>query len=137
MGGLWVKAGQFMSLRRELFSPEMVDLLTQLQYHAYGFPTEEARRIVADTLRSPIEDTYEIFEDLPFAAASISQVHRAFLKREQEWVAVKVQRPDIGKIFERDLKIIISLLRRMAKIPALTYKTFEGMIVELWKIVRK
>lgn len=137
MGGLWVKAGQILSLRRELLSPELVNQLTELQYHAFGFPAEVARKIVSDTLHAPIEDTYAIFEDRPFAAASISQVHRAFLKREQVWVAVKVQRPDIVEIFERDLKIIIWLLRRMAKIPALTYITWEGMIVELRQIVRE
>jgi ubiquinone biosynthesis protein len=73
LGGLWVKFGQLMSLRIDLLPREMADELTQLQYRAYGFAPEIARQIVTETLGHPIEDTFDIFEDHPFAAASISQ----------------------------------------------------------------
>ena len=54
MGGLWVKAGQLLSLRTDLLSPEMADQLTQLQYRANGFAPEIARQIVTKTLGRPL-----------------------------------------------------------------------------------
>ena len=115
MGGLWVKVGQLMSLRIDLLPREMADELTQLQYHAYGFAPEIARQIVTETLGRPIEEVFDVFEDHPFAAASISQEHRAHLRRENVWVVVKIQRPDIVQVFERDLRVISGLLRFMGR----------------------
>lgn len=137
MGGLWVKAGQLISLRRDVLTPEMTDELTQLQYRAFGFAPDVARQILADALGVPIETVFESFEDLPFAAASISQVHRGFLRREQVWVAIKIQRPDIVPIFERDLRLISWLLRQMGKIPATSFIDWDGMIKELQDIMRE
>jgi ubiquinone biosynthesis protein len=137
MGGLWVKLGQLMSLRIDLLPREMADELTQLQYRAYGFAPEIARQIVTETLGRPIEEVFDVFEDHPFAAASISQEHRAHLRRQDAWVVVKVQRPDIVQIFERDLRVISWLLRRMGSLPGLGFMTWEGMIRELQSIMRE
>lgn len=137
MGGLWVKAGQLISLRRDVLTPEMTDELTQLQYRAFGFAPDVARQILTDTLGVPITTVFEQFEDHPFAAASISQVHRGFLRREQVWVAIKIQRPDIVPIFERDLRLISWLLRQMGKLPATGFIDWDGMIKELQDIMRE
>lgn len=137
LGGLWVKFGQLLSLRIDLLPREMADELTQLQYHAYGFAPEVARQIVVETLGHPLEDIYDVFEDHPFAAASISQEHRAHLRRENVWVVVKVQRPDIVQVFERDLKTISWLLRLMGMMPGLRFIAWDGMIRELENIMRE
>ena len=137
LGGLWVKAGQLISLRTDLLSPEMADQLTQLQYHAYGFAPEIARQIVAETLGRPIEQVFDVFEDHPFAAASISQEHRAHLRREGAWVVVKVQRPGIGPIFERDLRVIGWLAHWGAKAPGMAYAGFDKLFRELQNIMRE
>ncbi len=137
LGGLWVKFGQLMSLRIDLLPREMADELTQLQYRAYGFDPEVARQIVRETLGHPIEATFDAFEDHPFAAASISQEHRAHLRREDVWVVVKIQRPDIVEIFERDLKTISWLLRFMGWLPGLRFISWDGMIRELQSIMRE
>jgi ubiquinone biosynthesis protein len=136
-GGLWVKFGQLISLRIDLLPREMADELTQLQYHAYGFAPEIARQIVTETLGRPLEQVFDVFEDHPFAAASISQEHRAHLRREDVWVVVKVQRPDIVQVFERDLKVIAGLLRFMGRLPGLGFMSWEGMIRELQHIMRE
>ena len=136
-GGLWVKFGQLISLRIDLLPREMADELTQLQYHAYGFDPEVARRILTETLGRPLEEVFDVFEDHPFAAASISQEHRAHLRRENVWAAVKVQRPDIVAIFERDLKVISALLRFLGRLPGFGFISWEGMIRELQHIMRE
>lgn len=50
MGGLWVKAGQIVALRRDLFEEEFCAELTRLQDRARGFPGSYARRIIEEDL---------------------------------------------------------------------------------------
>lgn len=108
-----------------------------MQYRAYGFAPEVARQIVAETLGHPLEETYDVFEDQPFAAASISQEHRAHLRHEDVWVVVKVQRPGIAEIFERDLKVISWLAYFGAKMPGMAYAGFDKLSRELQNIMRE
>jgi ubiquinone biosynthesis protein len=137
LGGLWIKAGQILSLRTDLLPPEMVEELSNLQYHARGFEPEIARQIVTTSLGQPIEAVFAVFEDLPFAAASISQVHRGRLRRNGQWVAVKVQRPGITRIFARDLRLITWLLRQLGRVPSVAYIPWDGMIRELQRIMQE
>ena len=106
LGGLWIKTGQLMALRIDLFSIEFCDQLARLQYSATGFPTEEARRIIERELGATVESCFEEFSERPFAVASIGQVYRARLRDEGNWVAVKVQRPHIAEMFRRDFAVI-------------------------------
>ncbi|MBK9055013.1 MAG: AarF/ABC1/UbiB kinase family protein [Chloroflexi bacterium] len=135
MGGLWVKAGQLISLRRDVLTPEMADELTQLQYRAFGFARHGPANING-YVGGPIETVFEQFESA-LRGASISQVHRGFLRQEQVWVAIKIQRPDIVPIFERDLRLISWLLRQMGKLPATGFIDWDGMIKELQDIMRE
>ena len=134
-GGLWVKAGQLLSLRTDLFSPAMIDQLSQLAYRANGFPPEIARQVVEESIGAPIESVFSFYEEMPFAAASISQVHRARMRRTGEVVAIKVQRPGIDRILRRDLKLITFMLRMTKRVPTVAYITWDGMIKELQQIV--
>lgn len=136
-GGLWVKAGQLLSLRTDLFTPQMVEQLSELAYRAQGFPPEIARQVVEQSIAAPIEQVFSYYEELPFAAASISQVHRARLRSSGLLVAIKVQRPGIERILRRDLKLITSILRTMKRVPSVSYITWDGMIRELQEIVRE
>ena len=135
MGGLWIKAGQLLSLRTDVLSREMADELSSLTYQAQGFAPEIARTVVETALGKPIEAVFDYWEEMPFAAASISQVHRARLRANGRWVAVKVQRPGIQEIFARDLGLISGLLRRMHYIPGLQFITWDGMIRELERMM--
>ena len=76
LGGMWIKAGQLISLRTDLLSREMANELSQLTYLTNGFDPDIARQVVETELGRPIEDVFEFWEAHPFAAASISQVHR-------------------------------------------------------------
>jgi ubiquinone biosynthesis protein len=111
LGGLWIKTGQLMALRVDLFSFDFCDELARLQYSAIGFPTDIARAIVERELGEPIEARFDEFGDKPFAVASIGQVFRAHLREEDAWVAVKVQRPYIDELFQRDFSVIHRITR--------------------------
>jgi len=103
LGGLWLKVGQLLSLRIDLFPREFCHELGRLQNRAQGFPTVLARRIIEEDLGAPIEQYFEEFGDHPFAVASIGQVYRAKLRLEGVYVAVKVQKPYAKRLFARDL----------------------------------
>jgi ubiquinone biosynthesis protein len=106
LGGLWIKVGQLLSLRVDMLPVELCNELARLQGQSGGFSPRLAREILERELGRPVEDVFDEYEDLPFAAASIGQIHRAHLRRENAWVAVKIQRPYLEEIFARDLGIV-------------------------------
>ncbi len=136
LGGLWIKAGQLLSLRVDLLTPEMSDQLAQLQYRSYGFDPAVARALVEEELGATIPQVFSEWEELPFAAASLSQLHRARL-RSGEWVAVKVQRPGIEQLMRRDLGLIVWLLKRMKRVPSVSYIGWDAMIRELSRMLQE
>jgi ubiquinone biosynthesis protein len=107
LGGLWVKVGQLLSLRLDLFPRAFCRQLTSLQGRATQFPERFARDILAEQLPA-----FDEFDWTPVAAASMAQVYRARLALDQTVVAVKVRTPFAGESYLRDLK----LLRRFARL---------------------
>ena len=135
LGGLWIKVGQLLSLRVDIFSTEFCDELSKLQYAAVGFPTPMARKIIEEDLGSPVDELFDDFLEVPFATASIGQIYRARLKVEDVWVAVKVQRPFLDIKFRRDQKLISWLVRLFARIPRFSFIRWEEAIWELNEIM--
>jgi ubiquinone biosynthesis protein len=109
LGPTFVKFGQMLSTRIDLFGPEITAELAKLQSHVPPFPTDEARRIVEEQLGRPIADVFESFPDAPVAAASIAQVYDAHLKEGGQRVAVKVQRPGLDQSLLSDLDVLVDL----------------------------
>ncbi len=101
LGASFIKMGQVMSTRPDLFTAETIDQLKHLQDRLPAFGFAKVRRIVEEDTGKPLEDTYAEFDQIPVAAASVAQVHRARLKDGRE-VAVKVLRPNVRRQVERD-----------------------------------
>lgn len=110
-GGLWIMVGQLLSMRVDFFSATLCRQLSSLQMHRTGFPFGDARRVIEEELGRPLDDVFDEFTPEPFAANWVSQIHRARLRREQIWTAVKVQRPDVAERFGRDLAMIARVTR--------------------------
>ena len=106
LGGIWIKVGQLLSLRTDLISDEMCRELSKLQYRVAGFPADIAHRVVEEHFGRPLSQVFADFEPLPFAAASICQVHRATLLRNGRAVVVKVRRPDVRASFAKDMRVL-------------------------------
>ena len=116
LGGLWLKVGQLLSLRIDVFPQAFCEELSKLQSRSVGFPTPIARRIIEEDLGAPIEQYFDEFGARPFAVASIGQVYRARLRQEAVYVAVKVQKPYAPEMFARDMvfvRWIVFLLRAL------------------------
>ena len=137
MGGLWIKAGQFMALRIDLFPAALCRELSRLQTRALGFPPALARQIVEQELGAPIDQLFDAWEDAPFAAASIGQVHRARLRVEQVWVAVKVQKPYSSELFARDFAVMAGVARIAHALGIFRHMRWSEGLIELRQIMRE
>jgi ubiquinone biosynthesis protein len=114
LGPTFVKMGQILSTRPDLLPADVLNELSKLQDHVPVFDIDEAKRIVREELKSPLDEVFEFFEEEPIASASIAQVHRARLSTGED-VVLKIQRPGIGKIIEVDLEIMLHLAMLMEK----------------------
>jgi predicted unusual protein kinase regulating ubiquinone biosynthesis (AarF/ABC1/UbiB family) len=118
LGPTFIKIGQTLATRADLLPVEYIQELAKLQDEVPPFPTEQARAIIETELRAKIEDIFEGFEDVPIAAASLGQVHRAKLRTGQP-VAIKVQRPGIHDQINFDILVLRRIARRLERYPNL------------------
>jgi predicted unusual protein kinase regulating ubiquinone biosynthesis (AarF/ABC1/UbiB family) len=102
LGAAFIKLGQFLSVRRDIISPELAHELLELQDRVPPFDYELLKSTIERELGGPPEVIFKDFELTPIASASIGQVHRAKLQDGRP-VVVKVQRPDLAEIFYQDL----------------------------------
>jgi ubiquinone biosynthesis protein len=137
MGGLWFKVGQLLSLRVDILPIEVCRELGKLQFSGIGFPGELARQIVEQELGGPIDHFFDEFSTAPFAAASIGQVHRGRLRREGQWVAVKVQRPYVAELFRRDLVFIRWMTRFLRALGVYAHMRWHEFIWELEQMMNE
>ena len=107
-GVTFVKLGQQLSTRRDLVPAEFVQELTNLQDNAAPIPWEEVEKVLTAELGRPVEDVFAVVDQEPLAAASVAQVHAARLPGGAD-VVVKVQRPGIAQVVERDMDILLRL----------------------------
>jgi len=105
LGPIFVKFGQVLSTRRDLLPADVADELAKLQDRVAPFPGEVAVREIERGLGRPIDELFDDFDRTPQASASIAQVHFARLKDGRE-VAVKVLRPNMAPVIERDLELL-------------------------------
>ncbi|MBN2244718.1 MAG: ABC transporter, partial [Candidatus Aminicenantes bacterium] len=113
LGPTFIKIGQIMSLRPDLLPKDLVRELSKLQDQVAFVDEEQIRLIIEKETGHKIEDIFSVFDPSPFAAASLSQVHRAVLKKEGRIVSVKVQRPGIEKRMVVDLDILEAIADRL------------------------
>jgi ubiquinone biosynthesis protein len=103
LGPTFVKLGQMLTTRVDLFEPEWIAEFGKLQDSAPAAPWADVHRQLSEDLGAPPEEVFAAFNPEPLAAASIAQVHRARLEDGSE-VVVKVRRPGIRPIIEADLR---------------------------------
>ncbi|HTG03210.1 MAG TPA: AarF/ABC1/UbiB kinase family protein [Bradyrhizobium sp.] len=135
LGGMWIKVGQLLSLRVDLFSNEFWAELSRLQDHAHGFLAAKARATVEEDLGGAIENFFSEFDPEPFAAASTAQVHRARLLDNGVEVAVKVRRPEIEGQIESEMKLLGRIVWVLETFGIASFLHWNAMKKELQQIM--
>ncbi|MFZ5487097.1 MAG: ABC1 kinase family protein [Pseudomonadota bacterium] len=109
LGPTFVKFGQILAARADLFSPPWIAEFEKLHSNVPALPLDALRPQLRADLGGEPEEVFAHFDPEPLAAASIAQVHRARLHDGTE-VVVKIRRPGIAEVIEADLR----LLQRLA-----------------------
>ncbi len=106
LGPIFVKFGQILSTRRDLLPDDVADELAKLQDQVPPFAG--ARAILEQAYKQPLDQVFARFDDVPFASASVAQVHGARLHDGREAVC-KVLRPNIEKVIRRDVGLLYNI----------------------------
>ncbi|MEO8487676.1 MAG: ubiquinone biosynthesis regulatory protein kinase UbiB [Betaproteobacteria bacterium] len=110
LGPIFVKFGQVLSTRRDLLPPDIADELAKLQDRVPPFPSDQVIATLERVYRRPVSQVFASFDRTPVASASVAQVHFAELPAKEGAaptpVAVKVLRPAIGGVIEKDLSLM-------------------------------
>ncbi len=135
LGATFVKVGQIMSTRPDLFPPHIIRALTRLQDNVGAFSFAAVERTILEDLGKPITDLFTSFDQTPIASASVAQVHRATLSSGDE-VAVKVRRPGLDDLVRFDLSVMRLFARALAVIPSLRLLAPVESVDEFGRAIR-
>jgi len=110
LGPTFIKLGQLLSTRPDLLSPKYIEALETLQNNVPALPWSQVAPILEAQLKQPLSEIFADVKPEAIAAGSLAQVHWGRLLNGQT-VAIKVQRPGIRQVIERDLEVLRSLAR--------------------------
>lgn len=120
LGPVWIKLGQMLATRRDLFAPELADQLALLQDNVEPFDGNVARQIIEQALGAPLETWFDDFNETALASASIAQVHTAKFNQNQPLagkdVVLKVIRPGIEPVIKADLALMYKIAQLIPKL---------------------
>src|SRR5207253_11424850 len=105
LGPTFIKLGQLLSTRGDFLPEPYLEALARLQDQIEPFPYEQVEEIISTEVGVRISKIFPEFEREPTAAASLAQVHRAWM-RDGRAVVGKVQRPGVRETIVQDLEAL-------------------------------
>ena len=134
LGPAFVKAGQALSTRPDIIPGILLEELSELQDQLPGFDGDKAMELIEEDLEKKIDEIFLEIDKEPISAASLGQVHKAKLKNE-EIVAIKVQRPGLREQITLDLYIVRNIAYWLKNNIGLIRSDLVALIDELGKRV--
>lgn len=113
MGPTFVKLGQILATRVDMFPPDWIEEFEKLQDNAREIPFDQLLPLVESSLGKPLNKVFSSVDPSPIGVASIGQVHRA-VTRKGEQVVLKIQKPGIGEKIAADLRLLDMLAKLAA-----------------------
>ena len=144
LGPFFIKLGQILSTRRDVIPDHIAFELGKLQDSVPPFSGNVAKNIIEESFGKKLNEVFDSFDMKPIASASIAQVHIARLVTGEE-VVVKVVRPDIRPVIEKDVDLMYFLARIMEKYwppakslrPTLIVEELEKTIIDELDMLRE
>ncbi|MDT2672859.1 ABC1 kinase family protein [Enterococcus dongliensis] len=129
LGPTFIKVGQMMSVRTDIFTLAFTKELRNLQDDVKTDSFASVKALVEKELGLPLTEIFDSFDEQPFASASIAQAHHARLKNGQSVVA-KVQHPGIAAEIELDLSLFEKAIPLASWVP-------ESNVIDLKHILKE
>jgi ubiquinone biosynthesis protein len=117
LGPVFVKFGQLLSTRPDMVPADIVLELNHLQDNVTPFDAEHSRQLIEVALGAPVATLFADFDPVPMASASVAQVHAARLHSGRE-VVVKVIRPGLAGVIDKDIALLLLLARLVSRFSA-------------------
>uniref|UniRef100_A0A4W4GPU2 ABC1 atypical kinase-like domain-containing protein n=1 Tax=Electrophorus electricus TaxID=8005 RepID=A0A4W4GPU2_ELEEL len=115
--GAALKLGQMLSIQDNSFiNPQLQKIFERVRQSADFMPVSQMNKVVEEELGSGWKEKLSSFQDKPFAAASIGQVHHAVLRDGRE-VAMKIQYPGVAESIRSDINNLMSVLKMSVVFP--------------------
>lgn len=128
LGGIYIKLGQFLSLRPDLAPEEYRVEFAKLQDRVNPLEFREIKLILQKELQRNPDELFDDISEMPLGSASIAQVHIARLK-SGETVILKIKRPNVEELFKEDIEVLYYLTKKIEsskKYPNFSPTTFVG-----------
>uniref|UniRef100_A0A6C0CSI7 ABC1 atypical kinase-like domain-containing protein n=1 Tax=viral metagenome TaxID=1070528 RepID=A0A6C0CSI7_9ZZZZ len=128
LGPAFIKIGQFMSTRIDVFGKDITTYLAELQDQIYPIPFDLLEFVLHQEYGGDYKQIFSSIDPIPIASASIGQVHRGFLKKSNQDIVLKIQKPGIENQIKDDLKTLISINKLFSKFGFQQAKDFEAIL---------
>ena len=115
LGPSFIKLGQLMSVRADVFPPEYTEEFKKLQDSVPPVSFHSIKTVLETELGKPVEDIFSHFSETSIAAASVAQVHEARLMNGDR-VAVKIIRPGIERKIRQDIQVMGYFAEKLEKV---------------------
>ena len=136
LGPTFVKLGQLLSMHPEIIPMEHCKKLESLRTDASRLVTAQIREIITEEYGRPWSQVFKQIMPYPLGAASIAQVHEAVLL-DGTHVAVKIQRPEIYSVMERDVRLLKSALNVIKLKKINNVMDLGETIDEVWAVAQE
>ena len=107
LGPVYIKLGQWLSSRADILPQPYLEELAKLQDNVPAAPFEQVKPIIESEI-GPITEKFDNINPNPVSGASLGQVYRGKLSGQD--IVVKVKRPGIEKIVEKDIAVLKKIL---------------------------
>ena len=135
LGGVLIKLGQFVGSRVDIMPEPYIQELMKLQDEVPPEHYSAVKQLIEEDFGRPIEDIYGSFNPEPIAAASLAQVHEAYLADGTK-VAVKVQRPGIERLVDIDLATFTYLMQGVKRFTTVGDRfDISGLVEEFQRVL--
>ncbi|KAF2073242.1 hypothetical protein CYY_005439 [Polysphondylium violaceum] len=131
-GTCWIKFGQWISTRPDLFPEMLCEKFSQLHSQCPSHSYEFTRDTIEKNFNAPIQDLFLYFEQNPMASGSVAQVHKA-VTRDGQVVVVKVLHPHVFEYIKNDFAIIYSVVWAFSMIPDMKWLSLPESVLEFGK----
>lgn len=130
LGPLYIKLGQLIASRPDIFPAHLVKEMERLRDDVDPIPFAEIKQVLEDSLGRKISECFRQVDEQPVASASIAQVYRG-MTLDGHRVAIKVRKPGIEKLIHRDMGLLDQFAEALARHPESGGFDPHGVVREL------